>query len=631
MRFRKRTVLGLALALACATVFTAGSSHAAVDSSGSGVIKVAGAIGSIPRESTAAKHAGVITWAMPAGAAPNWIFPIDPSASNSVFNVMSFQWNMWRPLYWTNNGTDPSVNTAMSIADKPVYSHGDKTVTITMKSSYKWSDGTPITANDVLFFIDLVKAGIRESASNWEGYLPGFFPGNLVSYSEPNSMTLVLNLKSAVNPSWFTEDYLGNGPVVPLPAQSWAKTSAHGPILTDWATNPADATKIFNYLTAASKSVSTYATNPIWRTVDGPYKLSAYNATTGAFEMVPNAAYGGPHVTPMSDFEGVPFTSDDAEFNALRAGSIDIGWVPQADAPQLKQVTSTGYNYFGAPDFGMTFAAYNFKDSTGDFGNIVNQLYFRQAMAHLEDQQGWIRAFMHGAGAVAYGPVPAVPASPYLPADAATDPYSFSVTDAISLLRAHGWTVHPGGTDVCSRPGTATTECGAGIPAGTKLSFTYIYSVSPALIGEQALDLASKAKQAGINISLSGSTFNYMISNYLDPGTPANEDKWAMMDFGGMADAPYPTTFGLFNTNSPAQIGDYSNPVADSLIHASITSGNPSAVKNEASFLTKNQPVLFQPNVDLIWAWKTGISGTPDSFESLTQYYATPEFWFFTK
>ena len=39
--------------------------------------------------------------------------------------------------------------------------------------------------------------------------------------------------------------------------------------------------KIFDYLTTQAKSLSTYATNPLWQVVDGPYKLSAYNATTG--------------------------------------------------------------------------------------------------------------------------------------------------------------------------------------------------------------------------------------------------------------------------------------------------------------------------------------------------------------
>jgi peptide/nickel transport system substrate-binding protein len=299
--------------------------------------------------------------------------------------------------------------------------------------------------------------------------------------------------------------------------------------------------------------------------------------------------------------------------------------------PQVPAVKRLGYNVFGMPDYGMNFVNYNFKDTTGNFDAIANQLYFRQAMAHLQDEQGYITAFMHGAGAAAYGPIPAYPQSPYLPSNAATNPYPFSVTDAVNLLKSHGWTINANGTDACSSAGSGSNQCGAGIPAGTKLSFNLIYSTSPALIGSQVTDLASKAKQAGINITLQSSNFNYMITNYLDPAAPANDNKWAMEDFGGETLNPYPTTFGLFNTGGSTQVGDYSNPTADSLINASIASGNSSAVKNEASFLTSNQPVIFQPNPDLVWAWKTDVSGEPASFENLTQYYATPEYWYLTK
>ena len=151
----------------------------------------------------------------------------------------------------------------------------------------------------------------------------------------------------------------------------------------------------------------------------------------------------------------------------------------------------------------MNFANYNFKDTTGDFNNIIAQPYIRQALAHLVDDQGWIRAFMNGAGAPAYGPIPAYPRSPYLPSNAAINPYPFSVSTAVNLLKSHGWNVVPGGTYTCAKPGTGPSECGAGIPVGTKLAWNYIYSTSPALIGNQATDFVSKAKQAGINITLS--------------------------------------------------------------------------------------------------------------------------------
>ncbi len=635
MRYRSKAAGGLLVAVATLTALAACSSSSSSSTTSTvttpGSVTVPGGIGKVPIASASGtKHAGTITWAMQPGATPNWIFPVVPGASNSVFNVFTFIDEMWRPLYWTVYGTDPELYPPMSIANPVVYSNGDKTVTISLKSSYKWSNGQPITANDIMFFIDLVKAAIKESPANWEGYVPGHLPDNITSMTEPNASTLVMNLNAAVNPTWFTEDVLGEGQINPLPSTVWAKESATGAIIPASGWTPAAMTKIYNYLITQAKSLSTYATNPLWQVVDGPYKLSAYNPTTGGFTMVPNTTYGGPHVTPQSNFQGVPFTSNTAEFNAIRAGAIDVAYVDFNDVPQLPTVLKLGYSYFGEPDFGMTFGNYNFKDATGDFDNIISQLYIRQALAHLEDEQGWITAFMHGAGAPAYGPIPAYPQSPYLPADAATDPYPFSVSTAVSILKAHGWTVNPGGTDVCSSPGTGASNCGAGIPAGTKLAFNYIYSTSPALIGYQATDFVSKANQAGIHITLSGSNFNYMIANYLDPSAPANDNKWAMEDFGGETDDAYATTFGLFNTGGPSQVGDYSNPTADALINASIAGGNPSAVKNEASFLTENQPVQFQPNPDVIWAWKNSLSAVnPQAWENLTQYYATPELWYF--
>jgi len=637
MRFRSKALGGIAVAVASITALAACSSSSSGSTNASGgSVTVPGGIGKVPLAAAGGKiHAGTITWSVLPGFSPNWIFPLQTTAANGVQNSFTFSDQMWRPLFWGVNGTDPEIDEPMSIADVPVYSNGDKTVTISLKSNYTWSNGKPITANDLLFSVDMIKAAVKESPANWASYVPGHFPDNLVSTSEPNASTLVLHLSGAVNPSWFTDDYLSTAAPspVPMPSFLWAKTSTSGAIIPPSGWTPAAMAKIYNYLITQTKSLSTYATNPLWQVVDGPYKLTAYSPTTGGFTMTPNTRYGGPHVTPMSTFQGVPFASLTAEFNAVKAGQLDVGYIDYNNVPQLPQVLRLGYNYFGEPDYGMNFANYNFKDKTGDFDNIVNQLYFRQTMAHLEDQQGWISAFMHGAGAPAYGPIPAYPQSPYLPADAATNPYPFSISTATTLLKNNGWTVTPGGTDVCAKAGTAAGDCGAGIPAGTKLAFNLIYNAtSNVLIGQQVTDLASKAKQAGIGITLQSSNFDYMITNYLDPAAPANWNKWAMEDFGGESQDPYATTFGLFNTGGSNQIGDYSNPTADALINASTTGGNPAAVKSEASFLTLNQPVMFQPNPDLIWSWKNTLSAqNPQAWENLTQYYATPEFWYFNK
>ena len=629
-RFGRKGIGAFVLAVAGVTAIAAcsssSSSGSASPTSTAGGTTQPGSVGVIPAAGTPSGKAGAITFGFLAADAPNWVLPEVTAAFNSVYNTYTFEYEMWRQLYVVPDGTSQTVDAALSVANAPVWSNGDKTMSITLKP-WKWSNGQTVSAKDLEFSIDEIVAAVKESPANWASYVPGYFPDTITSMSTPNASTLVVNMKSAVNPTWMEEDILGA--ISLFPSTEWAKDSASGPTL-DY-TNPANATKIYNYLSSASKSVNTYATNPLWQDVYGPYKLSAFNATTGAYTLVPNPSYSGPHVTPQSSFVGVPFTSDAAQFNAIKSGSIDVSVVPPEDAPQLSSLKGIGYNYYGMPAWGNYFVAWNFQDKTGDFNNIVSQLYFRQAMQHLEDQDGQIKAFLNGNGVPGYGPITLYPQSPYVPANEMTNPFPFSVSTAESVLKANGWNVAAGGTDTCANAGTAPGDCGAGIPAGTKLAFNLVYNTTSPYT-QEVEDLASNAKAAGIQITLQGSNFNYIIQNYNDIASPANANKWAAEDFGGESMSTYPTSFGLFNTNGSGQLGLYSNPTADSLISASITSPNPNAVSNELAFLATNLPVLWQPVRDHIFAWKTNVSATqPEAFENLSQYTATPEFWYLTK
>jgi peptide/nickel transport system substrate-binding protein len=421
-----------------------------------------------------------------------------------------------------------------------------------------------------------------------------------------------------------------------MPSHAWAIDKTGGTPVTDWATNTADAKKIYDYLAAQSKSLSTYATNPLWQIVDGPFKLSAYDASSGGFTMAPNTGYGGPHAKTMSSWQSVPYTSDAAEFNAVKAAKVNVGFVPLTDVPQVGTLSST-YNEFGYSDFGWSYVTYNFKDTTNNFNNIIDKLYIRQALAHLENEPGYIKAFFYGAGGQAFGPVPEIPQSPYTPSNALNNPYPYSPATASSILKANGWNVVPGGTDTCAKPGAGAGQCGAGIPAGQKLEWNVIYNTSPAVIGEQVQDWASQAKTVGITMDLSSSNFNYMIANYNNPSSPKTVNKWAMEDFGGFTNSTYPTTFGVFNSAGSSNVGSYTDPQADTLIAASISNPSSAAVTAEAQYLTQQQPGLFQPNPDgamgtsAIVVWQKTLSGTPESFETLTQAYWNPEYWFFTK
>ena len=100
----------------------------------------AGSIGAIPAAGTPSGTAGSITYGYLASNAPNWILPIIPAADNSVYNSFVFGWQMWRPTWFTWNGSSPAVNDSLSPVNAPMSSNGGKTFTMTFKT-WKWSDG----------------------------------------------------------------------------------------------------------------------------------------------------------------------------------------------------------------------------------------------------------------------------------------------------------------------------------------------------------------------------------------------------------------------------------------------------------------------------------------------------------
>jgi peptide/nickel transport system substrate-binding protein len=622
---RRRRLPIIAVAAGALLLTACGSSSSGGNSGGStpgNTSTTSGEFGTLPAQTGTPSGHGSISYGIEAGSQPNYIFPITPGANSSVY-TSSFQYLMWRPVYWTPQGNRPILNPDLSLAQVPVYSNGDKTVTINMSHNYKWSDGKPVDAKDFVFFMDELRAAVHENPANFGNYTPGNFPDNVTSVQTPSTFQVVLHLDKAYNPNWFTETQLNV--VSPLPSTAW-NIAAPGGAHLDY-TKPANAKRIYDFLNAQSKKVSTYATNPLWQDVDGPFKLTQFNATTDANTMVPNPTYGGPQKAQFDTLKAEYFASSTAEFNALKTGNLNEGGVPSSDIPQIPQIKGIGYNVYGYPDLGFDYIVFNFKDKTDNWDKIVGQLYFRQALTHLQDQTAIIHGAYHGAAAPGYGPVPAVPATAYVPSDAATNPYPYSITDAKNLLTQHGWHVVPNGTTTCQSPGTAANQCGAGIPKGQKISITIPYTNDPDIAGLETTQLASAAKQVGININPVSKTFNFIVSQYADPSAPQNNNKWQMENFGGFSTDIYPTTDEIFNTGGSFNQGGYSDPTADKLIKQSKFSSDPNAVQKEASYLTQNLPAIFGPNEDRIYAWK-GVSGPPDAFSNLTQFAFTPEYWY---
>ena len=622
-----RAVQGAALVAAAAMALSACGSSGG---SKKAAPKVAAdyAYGSIPAPSTTVKPGGVVRIAEDAGGGPNWIFPLTPAANSSVYDINQFQYLSWRSLYWSPKGSAPDWDYSRSMTDtKPSVSADGKTFTIKLNGKYTWSDGSKVSAQDVLFWFDLYKAAVKENPANAGNYTPKQFPDNITAATAVDDQTVSFTFDKAYNPDWVLGTEFAQ--IIPIPAKAWAKSSASGPLL-DYS-QPANAKAIYDYLAKQSKSLSTYGTDPLWQTVDGPYKIKTYNASTSAATFVANSAYTGEGKPNIAEVDLQAYTTPTAEFNDLLAGKLDFGYIKSDNIPQLPKLKAKGLNVYGLPSFGFNYMYFNFKNTTNGWDKAINQLYVRQAFAHLQDENAEIKGVYNGLAAPAYGPLGAAPKSPYTPASALTNPFPFSVADASKLLTDHGWTVKPGGTTTCTSPGTAANQCGAGITQGQNLDFTFYYTSTPKSEGQIVTAFSANLKKIGVNVTLKTDTFNNIIQNQSIPSSPKLANTWGMAAFGGFTENIYPSTINLFNTGGSYNQGGFSDPKLDALIDASQNSPSSDALKAEIEAVDADLPGIFQPNSDRIYAWNPALSGSTDSFAATTQFMLNPEDWYFTK
>lgn len=564
---------------------------------------------------------GTATFALAAGAKPDWIFPIPDAAHYSTTNIEGFQRLMWRPLYWYGENGKPQLNEGYSLAEAPRYSDGNRVVTIKLKD-YNWSDGKPVSARDLTFLLNLLTAG----KADWAGYLPGYLPDSIASVDTVDPKTVKLTLKHPVSPIWFTGNQLSQ--LMPIPQHAWDKTSANGPV-GDHDTKTSGAKQVLDYLDSQSKDVGTYASNPLWKVVDGPWKLSAYRPD-GHSEFVPNPAYSGPIKPTIDKFVLEPFTTETAELNALRSGnSLTYGYVPLSEAAQVNTLARQR-NLSVQPwkTWGINYIALNFTNPTS--GKLVKPLYIRQAMQQLIDQPTYVKSLLHGNGSPLFGPIPTDPKNPYITPALERNPYPFNPAKAKSLLTSHGWTQQGSGPATCTRPGSGANQCGGGIAQGAKLSFKLGIVAGQEWLSQAMQSLQSSASKVGIQLQLSEKPFNTLIAAST-PCKPSGPCGWEMSAWGGWAYGvnPVPTGDQTFLSNAGGNFGRYSDPTNDANIKATTREPGNQPIVKYATYVAQQLPVLWLPRpVFQISMIDKKLGGAVPQSPILG---LEPEKWYFTK
>lgn len=609
---------------------------------------------------TPVSTSATVTFGESPGSYPNYIFPFESGGFYSPANVL-VQYILYRPLYWFSSSPQSLVTPSESVAQPPDYIDNDSKIVINLKP-WKWSDGETLDAQDVVFWMNLMKT----EPENWGGYVPGDIPNNVTNVVATGKYQVTFDLDGTYSPQWFTYDELSQ--VTPIP-EAWDVTSlgaspgsggCSSASYSSISINPKTyapvsasakaCAAVFDFLSIQSgfnpqhpnstdvKPVTSYASNPLWQVTDGAFKLTSFQLD-GRVTLTANPSYSGPVKPRYKTFVFVPFTSEAAEYNALAAGALTVGNLPPSDlaspapkpggvGPNNTQLASN-YNLQSVPIWGIGYIAVN-RNSTGDggaAGPIFRQLYFRQALQTLIDQPSLIEKYYKNYAVPVYGPVPTEP-STWASSTEKDNPYPYSVANATALLKDHGWDVVPNGTSTCVRAGTGPTDCGAGIPKGTPLKLQLQFSSG---VPEQAEEVdAEKAawSQVGINVSLSEASFDEVYGAAVLCPTGCG---WQMQYWAGWSYEPdfYPTGDEIFYTGAESNPGDYSDATNDANIRATETTTSINAMYTYQDYVAKQLPVIWEPNPSEIVEVKKGFDIgklSPNEADGIA-----PWDWYFTK
>lgn len=545
--------------------------------------------GSAPKTTTSASASSTVVVALPVQTAPNWFFPILASSgytdTNSQMNFM-----MYKPLVYITQ--KDAVDYSRSVAKSITSNTSGTRYVIHLNPRVVWSNGKPVTAQDVLFTWNVMKAASGNGTLPWTygGAGGGGIPTDWTSVTATNDSTVVVTLANPANQSWFIHNGLGQ--IVPVPAQVWNRY-------------PSSMSRELSFI----KSVSNQPTASVYNVVDGPYKFDKM-APNQYWEFTPNVNYYGTKPTishVLFQYE----TSSASEYSALKEGTVDVGYLP-ASMWQSRSDLRTD-KLWPAYLFGFNMARINQSpDAPGHLGPVFSQRYVREALEMGIDQSGIINGIYHGQGVTEDGPVPSKPKTVFFDPSLTKAPYPFNPAAGKALLEQHGWRMVHG---VMTKNGVA-------------LRFPLIFT-SGSLSIQNTMELVKQnwAKE-GIQVSLQPEPYDNVIAVMHGDPSKWNAAYWG----GGWTYQPdyYPTGGELFKTGAAANAGHYTSGTMDALIQSSYAPGsNADTLAHQfayESWAVKDVPYLWFPLIPQFYENSSRVAGVKSTFNPITALFY-PNHW----
>lgn len=440
---------------------------------------------------------------------------------------------LYRPLIWPGPDGKPAwdAGLAQSVSASSTGSPPGTDFRITLKP-WRWSDGLPVTADDVVFGWQMIATlGDLYAQAGTAG-----MPDLIETLRASGPETVDIHLRAPRAAAWFTANAL---PLLyALPRHAW--TQADREYLWRHQDDPAAFT-----------------------VTDGPFRLAQSKPDRFAV-FTPNPLYGGaaPHLARLV----LTFQDGSNPLQAVQAGDTDLARVPYMLWQSLTQHPPWQSVLLPEPH-GFAAIVLNLKRPDRAW---LHSAALRRALAQGIDQKALIRLVYRGLATENHVPAPQGDEG-WRDAGAGL---GHDLAAARAEFAAAGWRR---GADGFLRQGSEA------------LALTLLTGASADDSPEmQALQLVQRDWQAlGIAVRLRRTSFDQYIEILTGPA-----DGWDAASvyetLGAMPDGA-----GLFDTGGANNFGGYANPAMDARIAASLAA--PQALADYFRFAAAEQPWIILP------------------------------------
>jgi peptide/nickel transport system substrate-binding protein len=502
------------------------------------------------------------TLVLPAGLAtssPTAVGSLHPIMSpGSLYDQESFNL-LYRPTLWF--ASDHTIDWSLSHASAVDVREGGRVYDVTLKPIV-WSDGVPVTADDVLYSFELMK----QLGSTYQGYDTGGMPALFQSVEVVTPLLLRVTLAQAVNPEWF--ELSGLSQLYALPRHAWGR-----------------------YSLDEQRSLQT---DPgFLSVVDGPFRLTEFDS--GRYEaFAPNPSFAGQQ--PEMARLVIDFLQGTSPLEALRAGELDVANLPFNVYDAALAIPGLSLVHL-APQSGYNSLVVNMRNADAPF---LADPRVRQAMADAIDEDEIIHLAFHDSTVHARSPVPPVPAT-FLSEDAKAGrfPVGYDPARARALLTEAGFA--PGPDGIMARD-------------GVRLEWTNLLSDSaPDLLVLWQVVQANFAA-AGIRMNIRLMQFNQIIAlmNREPSGWQTASIGWSFPNYPDMQ-----TNYG---TGAGENYGHFSDPETDALLKQVQDQSGRDALFRLQDHLAALQPFIILPQGAYSLLARPGIEGLPDAIQANFQW-----------